>query len=151
MSSQIRTLIRRSQQLAETPMEAENFSTRVTNWQKALREIFKVPNTPTIVCLCGSTKFKEDFLQASKDFTKRGYIVLSVGWFSHAEDDKPTEEEKEALDELHKRKIDLADQIYVLNRGGYIGDSTRSEVVYAMKTGKPVGWLEPDRASLRYA
>jgi hypothetical protein len=47
------------------------------------------------------------------------------------------------LDDMHKRKIDLADEIFIINAGGYIGPSTRSEIEYASKTGKPVKYLEP--------
>jgi hypothetical protein len=84
-----------------------------------------------------------------------GHIVLSVGFYPHAdigvhhsENVGCTSEQKIALDELHKRKIDLADEILVLNVGGYIGDSTRSEIEHAIKTGKPVRYLEsPDQVS----
>ena len=50
---------------------------------------------------------------------------------------------KEMLDDMHKRKIDMADEIFVINVGGYIGESTRSEIAYAEKTGKKVNYLEP--------
>ena len=46
------------------------------------------------------------------------------------------------LDDMHKRKIDMADEIFVINVGGYIGESTRSEIKYAQATGKPVRYLE---------
>ena len=74
----------------------------------------------------------------------RGQIVLSVGWFGHADGDiyTPTEKEKEELDELHKRKIDLADYVYVINVNGYIGSSTRSEIEYAIENEKVVEYLE---------
>ncbi len=102
---------------------------------------------PKVVCLCGSTKFKQEFIKANFDFTMKGYIVLTVGWFSHADGQTyfPTPDEKKALDELHKRKIDLADYVFVLNVGGYIGDSTRSEIAYAEAHGKPISYLEPVR------
>lgn len=78
----------------------------------------------------------------------RGNIVLSVGFYPHAVSEMHgdgvgiTEAQKIELDELHKRKIDLADEILVINVGGYIGDSTRSEIEYARRYGKPVRWLE---------
>ena len=76
-----------------------------------------------------------------------GKIVLSVGWFSHTDKDKyfPTEEEKLGLDELHKRKIDLADEVLILNVGGYIGESTRSELEYAKAHNKVIRFLESNR------
>ena len=79
-----------------------------------------------------------------KRLTLEGNIVISVGLFGHAGDDEVwTEGTKEMLDEMHKRKIDMADEIFVINVGGYIGSSTRSEIEYAKATGKPVTYLEP--------
>jgi hypothetical protein len=104
---------------------------------------------PRIVCLCGSTRFYDAFQQANYDLTMRGQIVLSVGFYPHAKAEHGHGEgvghdsaEKIALDELHKRKIDLADEVFVLNVGGYIGESTRSEIEYAEKIGRPVHYLE---------
>ncbi len=99
---------------------------------------------PKIVCLCGSTKFKQEFIEANYRETMAGKIVLSVGWFSHADAKiyTPTEEEKVALDALHFRKIDLADEVLILNVGGYIGQSTRNELNYALSLGKTVRYLE---------
>ena len=101
---------------------------------------------PKIVCLCGSTKFKQEFITANFQETMAGRIVLTVGWFSHS-DEKiyyPTPEKKKALDELHLRKIDLADEILVLNVGGYIGKSTYNELEYAKKHEKKIRYLEND-------
>lgn len=96
-----------------------------------------------IITLCGSTKFKEAFLKAQKDLTLQGNIVISVGLFGHSGDDEVwTADTKEMLDDMHKRKIDLADEIFVINVNGYIGSSTRSEIDYAVSTGKPVNYLE---------
>lgn len=100
---------------------------------------------PKIVCLCGSTRFMEEFYDANMRETLAGNVVLTVGMSSKG-DCKPTDEQKVALDALHKLKIDLADEILVLNVGGYVGESTRSEIAYAVSRGKPVRWLEPDRA-----
>lgn len=97
---------------------------------------------PRVVCLCGSTKFRTEFEAANKKLTRQGKIVLTVGWFSHVDDDTPSKEEKIRLDELHKRKIDLADEVFVINVGGYIGDSTLSEICYARAHNKPVSYLE---------
>ena len=95
------------------------------------------------ITLCGSTRFKEQFLEAQKRLTLAGYIVISVGLFGHSGDDEVwTEGTKEMLDDMHKRKIDMADGIYVINVGGYIGQSTRSEIEYALAHGKAVEYLE---------
>lgn len=101
---------------------------------------------PTIVCLCGSTKFKQEFVTANFRETMEGKIVLSVGWFSHTDGNifTPSADEKKSLDELHKRKIDLADEVLILNVGGYIGESTRSELEYAKRKGKVIRYLHPE-------
>ena len=97
-----------------------------------------------IVTLCGSTRFKEQFMEVQKRLTLEGCIVISVGLFGHSGDGdvwKPGV--KEMLDDMHLRKIDMADEIFVINVGGYIGSSTRSEIEYATATGKAVHYLEP--------
>lgn len=108
--------------------------------------MIKKTSQPPIVVLCGSTRFKEAFIEATESFTLKGYIVLSVGLFGHADNKYSTvitQEVKEKLDELHKRKIDLADEVFVINCGGYIGDSTMSEINYAKQHNKPITYLEP--------
>ncbi len=103
-----------------------------------------------VITLCGSTRFKDAFMEANKRLTLAGNIVISVGLFGHAGDSEVWENmdegtltrTKEMLDDMHKRKIDMADEIYVINVGGYIGDSTRSEIAYAKATGKGVRYLE---------
>ena len=100
--------------------------------------------TYRVVTLCGSTRFRDAFTEAQKRLTLEGNIVISVGLFGHAGDDEVwAEGVKEMLDDMHKRKIDMADEIFVINIGGYIGSSTRSEIEYAEASGKPVRYLEP--------
>ena len=97
-----------------------------------------------VITLCGSTRFKEQFLEAQKRLTLDGNIVISVGLFGHSGDEEVwTAGTKEMLDDMHKCKFDMADAIYVINVGGYIGSSTRSEIEYAQKNGKEVMYLEP--------
>ena len=103
-----------------------------------------------IITLCGSTRFKDEFLKAQKDLTLKGNIVISVGLFGHSGDSEVWEnmdegtltKTKEMLDDMHKRKIDLSDEIFVINVGGYIGELTKSEIEYAKATGKKVNYLE---------
>ena len=96
-----------------------------------------------VITLCGSTRFKDQFLEAQKRLTLEGNIVISVGLFGHAGDDEVWREgTKEMLDDMHKRKIDMADGIFVINVGGYIGQSTRSEIDYARSHGKTIEYLE---------
>lgn len=105
------------------------------------------PERPTVVCLCGSTRFIATFCEANLRETLAGRIVLSIGCETKSDGDlllagELTEEDKARLDELHLRKIDLCDEILVLNVGGYIGQSTRREIAYARKLGKRVRWWE---------
>ena len=96
-----------------------------------------------VVTLCGSTKFKDDFLREQKRLSLQGNIVISVGLFGHSGDGEVwAEGVKEMLDDMHKRKIDMADEIFVINKGGYIGSSTKSEIEYAIKTNKKVKYME---------
>lgn len=94
-----------------------------------------------IITLCGSTRFKNEFEKVNKELTLAGNIVISVGCFGHA-GDVFTDEQKIMLDDIHKRKIDMADAIYVINKNGYIGDSTKSEIEYARTHGKQIMYLE---------
>ena len=104
-----------------------------------------------VITLCGSTRFKDEFMEAQKRLTLEENIVISVGLFGHSGDDEVWEnmdegtltKTKEMLDDMHKRKIDMADEIFVINVDGYIGSSTRSEIEYAKAAGKPVRYLEP--------
>ena len=96
-----------------------------------------------VITLCGSTRFRDSFLETQKRLTLAGNIVISVGLFGHSGDEEVWAPGiKEMLDDMHKRKIDMADEIYVINVGGYIGESTRSEIAYAQATGKKISYLE---------
>ncbi|MBO5018925.1 MAG: hypothetical protein J6C56_08720 [Alistipes sp.] len=96
-----------------------------------------------VVTLCGSTKFKEQFIETQKRLTLEGHIVISVGLFGHSGDTEVwTEGTKAMLDDLHLRKIDMADEIFVINVGGYIGESTRREIDYATSKGMNIRYLE---------
>lgn len=101
-------------------------------------------NKYKVITLCGSTKFKDEFLAQQKRLTLEGNIVISVGLFGHADGDYKTvitDEIKEMLDDIHKRKIDMSDAIFVIDVDGYIGSSTCSEIEYAKSTGKEVMYL----------
>ena len=103
-----------------------------------------------VITLCGSTRFKDEFYETQKRLTLEGNIVISVGLFGHSGDEEVWEnmdegtltKTKEMLDDMHKRKIDMADEIFVINKDGYIGDSTRSEIEYAAKHNKIINYLE---------
>jgi hypothetical protein len=110
-------------------------------------------NQPTITVLCGSTRFYDEFQRANYELTMAGHIVLSVGFYPHnpqvhGENVGCTEEQKIALDELHKRKIDLADEVLVVSdETGYIGNSTRGEIAYAFQHNKPVRFQHPEKGN----
>jgi len=107
-------------------------------------------NKYKVITLCGSTRFKDAFMEAQKRLTLEGNIVISVGLFGHSGDTEVWEgmsedtltKTKQMLDDMHKCKIDMADEIFVINVGGYIGESTRSEIEYAKSKGKIVKYLE---------
>lgn len=108
-----------------------------------------------VITLCGSTRFKDQFLEAQKKLTLQGNIVISVGLFGHSGDQEVWEnmeegtltKTKQMLDDMHRHKIDMADEIFVINVGGYIGASTQSEIAYALAAGKQVTYLEnPDNS-----
>lgn len=103
-----------------------------------------VSDKPKIITLCGSTRFKGEFVNANFRETLAGKIVLSIG--CDAKTDKElgiSDEIKKELDCLHLKKIDLSDEILVLNVGGYIGESTRREIEYTKSLNKPITYLEP--------
>ena len=105
---------------------------------------------PTIVCLCGSTRFSEAFREANLRETLAGKIVLTIGCDFRSDDTIGlTEVDKQRLDILHLRKIDLADEVLILNVNGYIGESTRNELEYAYRhpgrNYKKIRFLEPDQ------
>lgn len=101
---------------------------------------------PRRVCLCGSTRFREAFQQASLQETLAGKIVLSIGVdFKSDQGDRLTEADKARLDELHLRKIDIADEVLILDVNGYIGESTAREITYAHQHEKRLRWWQQEQ------
>lgn len=95
-----------------------------------------------VITLCGSTRFKKEFEETNKRLTLEGNVVISVGCFGHA-GDVFTDEQKVMLDDIHRQKIEMADEIFVINKDYYIGKSTRAEIEYAKKLGKKINYYEP--------
>ncbi len=95
-----------------------------------------------VITLCGSTKFKDDFIKEQQRLTMAGNIVISVGVFGHADGIELSQSEKVMLDDMHKQKINMADEIFVINKGGYIGWSTQQEINYAAIRNIPVVYME---------
>jgi acetolactate synthase small subunit len=113
---------------------------------EALKDSARRVNAPQVVCLCGSTRFTNEMLLIKWEFEKQGKITLSWNYLPQGfgADSHIAEAEgvKEQIDELHKRKIDISDEVFVVNLNGHIGESTRSEIDYAESIGKPVRYLE---------
>lgn len=104
-----------------------------------------------VITLCGSTKFRDTFIEVQKQLTLKGYIVISVGLFGHSGDAEALDDDTKAmLDDMHKRKIDLADEIFVIDVDYYIGQSTQSEIDYAKNCGKPVRYLSNNLVRVRH-
>jgi hypothetical protein len=135
------------------PREARNIRVVGAEWQYAAPNNGAAPvhPRPKCVCLCGSTRFYEAFQKANYEETMKGHIVLTVGFYphsqglAHGEILGVTPEQKAMLDELHLQKIDVADEILVLNVGNYIGRSTANEICYAQQIGRAVRYLEPPK------
>ncbi len=102
------------------------------------------------ITLCGSTKFKNEFEKLNQQLTLEGNIVYSVSCFAHSDNIRFTIEQKEMLDKVHKLKIDNSDGIFVIDVDGYIGESTKSEILHAEKTGKFVKYLSAETDYLNY-
>ena len=99
-------------------------------------------NKYNIITLCGSIKFKDEFMKVQEKLTLDGNIVLTPNFFNNIKKEEIDLETKRMLDEMHKQKIDMSDEIYVINFGGYIGESTKNEIEYAKTKGKKVSYLE---------
>lgn len=114
-------------------------------------------NRPEVVTLCGSSRFPDAFALANMHLTMKGCIVIGLGCFGHADyptgakfltsDGDESTAEKQHLDTMHFRKIDISDAIFVVNPGGYVGSSTKREIAYARSQGKAVRWMFPEAAA----
>ena len=95
-----------------------------------------------IITLCGSIKFKDEFIKVQEKLTLDGNIVFTPNFFNNVRKEDIDKKMKKMLDEMHKQKIDMSDEIYVINLGGYIGESTKEEIEYAKANGKKISYLE---------
>lgn len=107
---------------------------------------------PKVVTLCGSTRFEADFAEANQRLTLQGCVVISLGMFSLP--DLPDYDwSADRLDlrgqlgRSHLHKIRMADEVYVVDPGGYLGESTRREIAYAESLDKPVRYLSRDHSA----
>ena len=95
-----------------------------------------------IITLCGSIKFKDTFLKIQESLTLKGNIVFTPNFLSNIKKEELSLDTKKMLDEMHKQKIDISDEIYVINVNGYIGESTKHEIEYAKLKRKNISYLE---------
>lgn len=144
--SHFKNLYESALRMTKTAIVDDDYPEVSHRFMSALNIVENLPEMPKVVCLCGSTKFLDAFKQAEFDETLKGHIVLTIGCDSKSDDElfqgPDAVKIKEQLDYLHKRKIDLADEVLILNVGGYIGKSTQSELDWAKRTGKFVRFLE---------
>ncbi|WP_245598449.1 hypothetical protein [Glycomyces arizonensis] len=115
----------------------EKLAPDATDWDVPSELSTATGGSPQIVCICGSTRFRDDMAEANRKFTLAGTIVLAPAVFQHR-GDAITTDQKRTLDELHLKKIDVADVVFVVDPGSYIGESTRREIAYAESKGKPI-------------
>lgn len=101
-----------------------------------------------VITLCGSTKFKNEFSNVNKWLTLQGNVVISIGLFGQVDNEPISPEEIILLDDIHKAKIDLADEIFVINVDGYIGNSTKNEMEYADQKGKKIRFYMDEKSDL---
>ena len=105
-----------------------------------------------VITLCGSTKFEAEFAEVNQRLTMEGCVVISLGMFSLPEltgydwavDGSAL---KARLATVHLQKVRMADEVYVVDPGGYVGESTRREIAYAESLGKPVRYLSRERSA----
>ena len=101
-----------------------------------------IDNKYNVITLCGSIKFKNEFIKVQERLILEGNIVFTPNFFNSIKKEEINEKTKKMLDEMHRQKIDMSDEIYVINLDGYIGESTKSEIEYAQEKGKKIFYLE---------
>ena len=124
------------------PEEINKIEERKANYKILDEEEYQKDKKYNIITLCGSIKFKDEFLKVQEKLVLEGNIVFTPNFFNNIKKEEISLETKEMLDKMHKQKIDMSDEIYVINQGGYIGESTKLEIEYAKSKGKKVTYLE---------
>lgn len=137
----LKMLVKYGESFRSTPIVDDDFPRQRNRFDRMLRDASRYLSEPkpTVVCLCGSTRFVEAYATVNREETLAGRIVLSVGAFKS---DELTVANKVSLDQLRFRKIDMADEVFVINAGGYIGTSTAREIDYAEQQNKKIRYLE---------
>ena len=125
-------------------------SARVAEDDCCFAQVWRSDLKVEVVTICGSTRFKEAQLKAMRELEEENLAVFMVGGFMHADGLVISDEQKKQFDDLHKRKIEMSDWIYVVNVDGYVGSSTESEILYAKKLGKRVEFMFRDQIPERF-
>ena len=124
------------------PEEINKIEGRKANYKILDEEEYQKDKKYNIITLCGSINFRDEFLKVQEKLVLEGNIVFTPNFFDNIKKEEISLETKEMLDKMHKQKIDMSDEIYVINQGGYIGESTKLEIEYAKSKGKKVTYLE---------
>ena len=124
------------------PEEINKIEGRKTNYKILDEEEYQKDKKYNIITLCGSINFKDEFLKVQEKLVLKGNIVFTPNFFDNIKKEEISLETKEMLDKMHKQKINMSDEIYVINQGGYIGESTKLEIEYAKSKGKKITYLE---------
>ena len=124
------------------PEEINKIEGRKANYKILDEEEYQKDKKYNIITLCGSINFRDEFLKVQEKLVLEGNIVFTPNFFDNIKKEEISLETKDMLDKMHKQKIDMSDEIYVINQGGYIGESTKLEIEYAKSKGKKVTYLE---------
>jgi hypothetical protein len=170
MIGKLFAFVRAVRRFRMTPIVDDDFGEMRDNVDNAERELSRMVSyagkPPMVVCLCGSTKFIKQYQEIMFKLTLEGKVVLTVGDYPRTATQymkvdgcmgdqeaqvtyltgtkhEYTPEQKRDLDVLHKWKIMLADEVYIINVGGYLGESTRDEIRFAKLWKKPITYMEP--------
>lgn len=95
-----------------------------------------------IVTLVDSTKFKNGFIKVKEQLTLQGLMVLSLGLFSHHDNIKLSKDQLNMLTDIQYKKTEMSDEIFEVNKNGYIGDGTKTEIESAKSLRKKINYLE---------
>lgn len=124
------------------PEEINKIEGRKANYKILDEEEYQKDKKYNIITLCGSINFKDEFLKVQEKLVLEKNIVFTPNFFSNISKEEISLETKKMLDKMHKQKIDMSDEIYVINQEGYIGESTKLEIEYAKSKGKKITYLE---------
>ncbi len=98
-----------------------------------------------IITLCGSTKFKNEFRKVEAILALEGNIVLSLNFFEQSDNILLTKEQFSVLEKVHQRKLEMCDEVFVIDVNNYIGESTKNEIIFAQENNKPIRYYTKEQ------